>query len=501
MMRSWVVLAGVTAAGLAVGGARSDDLKPPLKEPYGEIITHKVQREKLALDVFERGALDAAEGHDVICRARTGPEGRTLLWVIEDGARVKPGQLLVKLDDSVLQELARTQKAVLDQAKAAAVVAEESAKFTVSQNESDVEAVKVAVQLAELDLKKFEEGDYPQTLNDVRGRKQVAEAELQVLRDQAETAERLVKGGTITQDEARVRRGRLLAGEVVLQRINEELRVLEQFTRPRARYELEARLAEGRRTLDRARALVKARTTQAEAERAARGAVLQQEEARYREIEDEIRQSQIVAPREGLVVYHVPDPAPGGGSAAAPVLAVGEPVREGQKLMRIPDLSRLVVNVRVPEAVIARVRVGQATRVRIDAFPGRDYSGKVSHVSPVPSRQDWRTADVKTYPVQVALDEAPAGAKPHMSADVTLSTSQSAEDVLTVPVQALLVPTGAGQRLCVVRTPGGLEQREVVLGPGNGKMVAVRSGLKEGEEVVLNPRSLYVERPDLRRRP
>jgi HlyD family secretion protein len=80
-----------------------------------------------------------------------------------------------------------------------------------------------------------------------------------------------------------------------------------------------------------------------------------------------------------------------------------------------------------------------------------------------------------------------------MSATLAIATGQETEAVVAVPAQAVMPPNAAGQRLVVVQTPAGLEQREVEAGRSNGKLTEVRAGLKEGEEVILNPRALYGE--------
>jgi HlyD family secretion protein len=497
MTRLRLVLAGAVAACLAAGEVRGDDPKPHPGEPRSELITHKVQRGRLSLDIYRRGTLEPMDEQDIICRAKTGPQGSPLLWVIEDGAWVKQGQLLAKIDDGPLREQLRAQAIAIDLAKAAAAAAEENAKIADSQNQSFLEAAKITVELGELDLKKYVEGDYPQALKDVHFRLRLAEDDLQTARNGVNAAERAVKGGTATPDDARAWQSRLLGAEIALDKTKEELRVLEKYTYPRTRRDLESKLDEGKRALARAGDEAKAKDGQAAADRAAKFALLKQEENRSREIENAIRQCQIVAPREGVVIrstHEQDDRFPPSGS---PALAVGQTVREGQKLMAIADLSRMVVSVRIPEAVITRVRVGQAALVRIDAFPGREFRGRVLQVSPRPLPRD-RAAAERTCSAQVALDEKPEGIVPGLSADVTLTTGKELDDVLAVPVQALLSPTAAGQRLCVVRTSGGLEQREITLGQSNGKMTEVRSGLKEGEDVVLNPRSLYTERPGRR---
>jgi hypothetical protein len=68
------------------------------------------------------------------------------------GAR---GQLLAELDDAGLQDQLKTQKITLDQARAAWVSAEENHKIVVSQNESDLKTAEINVMLADLNLQKY----------------------------------------------------------------------------------------------------------------------------------------------------------------------------------------------------------------------------------------------------------------------------------------------------------------------------------------------------------
>ena len=81
--------------------------------------------------------------------------------------------------------------------------------------------------------------------------------------------------------------------------------------------------------------------------------------------------------------------------------------------------------------------------------------------------------------------------KPGMSAEVTIFTDSAGETCLTVPVQADPGRDGHGQRPQGVRPDAdGPEPREVVVGLSNDKMAEIESGLKEGDEVVVNPRVL-----------
>src|SRR5205823_6545312 len=113
---------------------------------------------------------------------------------------------------------------------------------------------------------------------------------------------------------------------------------------------------EAERALDRVKKQAVAKEAQADADRKAKQSVYAQEQSKYGEIEEEIRKCIITAPQDGLVVYYVPEQARFGMGQQQSVVAQGEPVREGQKMMQIPDLSKMLVNAKVHEAMVTRVK-------------------------------------------------------------------------------------------------------------------------------------------------
>jgi hypothetical protein len=83
-----------------------------------------------------------------------------------------------------------------------------------------------------------------------------------------------------------------------------------------------------------------------------------------------------------------------------------------------------------------------------------------------------------------------AGLKPGMSAEIDVILAKH-ENVLTIPVAAV-VETEEGD-FCWVNTPSGPQRRILQLGDSNDVFIEVIAGLKEGEEVVLNPTALINE--------
>jgi multidrug resistance efflux pump len=502
---------------------------------------------RLPITIVERGALESANNRDIVCRVKARAQGTqnstTIKWVIDDGSHVlgdrpvdqaisilswdakkaswveTPGNrdgvarvvkvddkdagrvlyadLLVDLDDSGLIEQLKAQKITLDQAESNKIQAEEAYKIQLSQNESDLQTKRTTLELAQIDLEKYEKGDFPQSLKDVEGRIKIAESDLEQQRDRAAWAQRMLKKGYYTVSQADSEQSKLQSLQLSLDKVLEEKRVLTDPTyglKKRTETDYKNKVAQAKDEYDRAVGLARAKEVQARTDRDAKKSIYDQEFTKYKEIEDEIRKCKLFAPQEGLVVYYIAEQTRWGVGRQA-VVAQGEMVTENQKLMQIPDLKHMFVNTKVHEALVSRVHKGQPGIVRVDAMAHRRLTAHVDSVANTASQQDFFAADVKVYATKVAIDEEVDDLKPGMTAEVTISIADALEHVLTVPIEAIIGSAEMGKtRKCYVMTPRGPEERDVVVGMNNDKEVEIRDGLKEGEEVVLNPRVLAGEK-------
>jgi hypothetical protein len=231
-----------------------------------------------------------------------------------------------------------------------------------------------------------------------------------------------------------------------------------------------------------------------------RKSIYDQELKRYREIKQEIANCEITAPQDGLVVYYVPERGRGGAGSQMRIIAQGETVTEGQKLMRIPDLKHMVVNTLVHEALVSRVRPGQEAHVRVEAYPDMVLRGRVKTVARVAAQPDnWSSTDVKVYPTVVEITDEVSDLRPGMSAEVTIVTQSPRKDVRIVPVQAVVGGVEMGkQRKVFVLNESGLEERLVTVGLSNHTHAEIVEGLEEGEDVITNPRVLVGDREKTR---
>ncbi len=148
----------------------------------------------------------------------------------------------------------------------------------------------------------------------------------------------------------------------------------------------------------------------------------------------------------------------------------------GDVLYQIADLSSVWIIADVFEQDLGLVKPGQTARIKVNAYPDREFSARVVYVYPTLNPQ------TRTIPVRLELANPGGLLKPAMFADVEL-TAPGQGKVLTVPASAVL-HGGTRDTVLVELAEGRFEPREVKLGRQGGDYVEVREGLGEGEKVV-----------------
>jgi multidrug efflux pump subunit AcrA (membrane-fusion protein) len=144
------------------------------------------------------------------------------------------------------------------------------------------------------------------------------------------------------------------------------------------------------------------------------------------------------------------------------------------------------IKVGIHESIIDRIRPGLQARVTL---PDRTLKATVSTVASVTRPAGWWTGNVVKYDTIIELP-TDDGLKPGMSAEVEVVIAEH-RDVLKIPVAAV-VETDKGD-FCWVKTAEKTVRRLLKLGDSNDVFIVVEAGLKEGDEVVLNPTAFVDE--------
>src|SRR5262249_36151001 len=141
---------------------------------------------------------------------------------------------------------------------------------------------------------------------------------------------------------------------------------------------------------------------------------------------------------------------------------------------------------KVAESRIDRVKSGMPATIEIEGLPDVKLKGKVTRVNEYPAAENWLSAGVKEYATTVEVIDPPTGLRPGMTARVAIRV-ETIDEAVQVPIQAVM--QHAGKHFCLKWQAAALEPREVEVGSTNEKFIVIRSGLAEGDEVLLNPRS------------
>jgi HlyD family secretion protein len=161
------------------------------------------------------------------------------------------------------------------------------------------------------------------------------------------------------------------------------------------------------------------------------------------------------------------------GVVLARTVEPGEVVSVNQPLLRVGDVTDLVLECAVDEADVGRVAVGQKAAVALYAFPQQVFRGRVREVLPEADRAK------KAFVVKVVLDEPPPGLRSGMTAEVNVIVDERA-GALLVPAEAV---DAAGNAWVV--NEGRAQRRAVRVGIRDLARAEVLDGIAEGEEVVV----------------
>jgi HlyD family secretion protein len=277
-----------------------------------------------------------------------------------------------------------------------------------------------------------------------------------------------------------VRDGDVVAKDALLLEIDREL-IEAQAAEARSRLEqTRVELRYAGLDLERARELVRSGTVstqeheRAEARFKSATAAVARDEAAVDSLAVQLKYTRVLAPMAGKIL----DVPVENGDAVSAVTAV----TGGTLLLVIADPEPLHLKGLVDENEVAHVVVGQAARIRTEAFPARTFRGEVRDIAPLGQRQQ----NVTYFEVEVLVTDPDAGLlRPRMSADADIVT-EAIEDALVVPETALVFEGGDVLVERVVRASDPqVERRKVEVGIVSGARVQVLGGLEPGDEVRL----------------
>lgn len=200
-----------------------------------------------------------------------------------------------------------------------------------------------------------------------------------------------------------------------------------------------------------------------------------QSQASLNQFEQQLSYTNIVAPMDGEILSRDVEI----GDAVSSILVLGS---TATLIMTEGDTTQVYVKGKVDEADIAHVYLGQPARIRVESFRGRTFMGNVTKISPMGVEAD----NVTTFEVRVSINNPGGELKANMTANAEILLDEH-KAVLTVPENAVIYDN---QKNAYVQIPDrqqkdGVRKLPVQVGLSNGSVTEIVSGLKEGQQVVL----------------
>lgn len=212
----------------------------------------------------------------------------------------------------------------------------------------------------------------------------------------------------------------------------------------------------------------RAKVKQAEAE-------VQRAQATLEQLQEEFRNSTIVAPIDGLLLSRDVEV----GDAVSSILVLGS---QATLVMTLGDTSEVYVKGKVDESDIGKVYLNQPARIKVESFKDKTFEGKVTKISPMGVEKD----NVTTFEVRVSITNPGGELKAAMTANAEIILEEH-KGVLQVPESALIYDKDkkASVEIPDPKAKEGKRKVPVEVGISNGAKAEVLKGLKEGDQVVL----------------
>jgi HlyD family secretion protein len=457
------------------------------ENPASTVATFAARRGPLTVSVLEAGSLRAKD--PVILRSAL-PRRATIISIVPEGTYVHEGDLLVELDVSALVDHLLDHEIMLKNGEAAWINARENLVITQSQAQSSIELAQLKYDFAVLDLKKYqgEGGQFATDLAEAKGRIKLNEEEVKKNEDYHTWSKRLYDEKYLSQTQLQTDQLALEKSKLNLQVAGNNLKLLEEYNSKRQLAQLTSDVTQAEMALERAKAKARATIAQAEAYLSAREQAYKNEQERLSRHEEEVAQSKIYAPTDGMVIYAT---SRGSGSSSSTrddrrPLADGVEVWERQELIYLTRSTSTVAEISLHEASLQKVRVGLPVLVTVDALPGKKIMGTVTRIAPLPDSQSmYMNPDLKVYKTEIALDNGDPSLRSGMNCRAEIIVEQH-RDTVYVPIQTV-VRVGGQPTVYVLKPSGSVEERKIEIGLDDNRMVRVVSGLGEGELVLLAP--------------
>lgn len=425
------------------------------------------------------GELQAVNNIEVVNKV----EGiNTIQELIKEGTIVHKGDVLVTLDSSTIQRNYDQSLLDLRAAEAALSAAKEAKEIQEATNVAILQEATLGAEVARLDLKEYIDGVAPQATAEAQTKLKMAEIMVKNKEEDLAITRNLFGRGFVTAVDVKKGELEVLTVQNDLKKAETDLKVLTDYTAAKNLATKKSAVAQAESKVERTRKENAANLNKFVADLEAKAQTLTLRTQATAKLKEQLENCTIKAPASGLVVY-----ASSSDRSGADPIKEGGNVRLQQVICRLPDTSAMKAVIRVQEGQVSKLRVDDNNPMRatvtVVGFK-KPIGASVSKISVLAdSAQRWWNPDLREYPVELLLDDTPAGSKPGLGAQVEVLIERRSK-VVGVPLTCVYAQ-GTQSFVFVRAANGDPRPVEVKIGATNDTHAEIVSGVSDGEDVLL----------------
>ena len=454
---------------------------------------YEVTRGSFNIVISASGTLDAIKRYNIEAPP-VSKKGLDIIEAVDDQTPLKKGDLIVAFsEENYLDEL-EAQETKIEESEKDLMLHEQDYQMRTADSVSLIKKATDTRRDCVEELEKYKNEDAPlqkknlqEDIEDARRKVEEEKENLISLRQDLLTASMGDEAGrTKIEEEIEASEETLEDRKSAEDEAVYNLRMFKQYSYPQKLRKLEQDLVKAEMDLQKQLVNATSQRIQLQAKIDSQKRVLKTQRKQRDELLENIEMLRVTAPVDGVISYG--DPNPRRRNQQQKDIAVGTSMRPSELIGTIPDLSRLVVNLDIPEAARSKVDIGMRAEMRIKALSNVRLSGEVTKIADMASHLNfWDRTSPKIYPTVISIDQYNEALRTGMTVEVDM-VSEEVKNVVFVPVEALY--TKEGEIFCRVQKSMRPEERQVKTGRNSSSFVEILEGLEPGEKILLSREEL-----------
>lgn len=440
---------------------------------FQEPVVARANQGSFNISIIESGILEARRS---VTLASDLPSNRAkIIFLKQEGATVKPGEVIVKFDQAPFVEDIEKLAAEISDASAALAQAEEELQLAIQQGRASTESRLHNVEVAQLKHRNLKQAELPLRLAKSKNDLQAAKEKYSLAKKNAKSMKDLLDQGFTKRREYEQAKAAISESGTALGLAKQQDKLLREMMAPGEIRQSELKLTELERKV-----VEQGKVNQHKL--ALKNAVIIRLNHRYDALKRSLLSAKalldktiIKAPVPGFVVYKTVSV-----QGEMRKVQVGDSVWQHNGFIVLPDMSEIVTDLKIRETDIAQIEVGQTAVIRPQAYPNLLLSGRVETIGTLATGKD---EEMPRFLVRIAIVDVDSRLRPGMTARTRIQAAKL-EDVVRVPVEAVFY--SGDQAVSFLWKMNKAEAVAIETGPSDGQFVVVTKGLSGGEKLLLH---------------